>query len=661
MANLNIQINSKFKPFSYSEMLAPVLMATQAHQQLEDTYGALSEKANVWEGMANEQTDPNTYKMYKTYANDLREQANLLASEGLTPTSRQSMLNMKSRYSKEITPIENAYKKREEDIARQKKVADATGGRTVFTRDARTTSLDKYMQGIDDYGQTNLDELYKEGAAGGAAISKRYLSTKEGQLFNNMYLNLQRTTGMSNAQVQQFLSNQRDANGNLLFPELHTLKNELLSKSNYQNYSVADQNRMEQAVLSGINSGIVYNVEDKPMENWRAKMATQFEYDKRKMRYAKSLENPEPAEGPTFAPRIFEGAEGEVTKDDRLKGFRRAGSQSFTTDRLHNAAVRLKKAENALKNSGITAKEMHDIQVYELNKSRQTGRAVSTGSGYAKLGAAMSGNVGVPHNYGKYKNLLKERQEARAAYDTEKKYVAGVYNKYKHLGNTMYDAVNIGRTLDNLQQKQESSSFTLNAKEPDYKNITAGISNTLGSFTKGALNSKNVGLVDRKSGKGLDYGDVQDIRKQLDSGEAKVKVKGGRNPEFVIVSNGKEYSFKGIEQITKFNSDLKHVNSYLSDFSKGRGTRLSSNEAARLAKSTHLSPSTTKPIGNSNYRGATFNTADGDIIKVMTDNSGRIVGINTLGSELAGGQTRDSYFINMANQGLQGLSSLFAK
>ena len=281
MANFSLVVNSKFNPFSFERYIQPYQIYGQAYREVEDALSELDTKASVWEEMANEQTDPYAYKMYKTYANDLEEKAGQLAREGLNAASRRDMLNMRARYSKEIIPIENAYKKREEDIARQKKVSDATGGRTVFTRDARTTSLDKYMEGIDDYGQTNLDELYKEGAAGGAAISKRYLSTREGQLFNGMYLNLQRTTGMTNGQIQQFLSNQKDAKGNLLFPELHALKNELLSKSNYQNYSVADQNRMEQAILSGINTGIVYNVEDKPMENWRAKMAAQEAMQKR--------------------------------------------------------------------------------------------------------------------------------------------------------------------------------------------------------------------------------------------------------------------------------------------------------------------------------------------------------------------------------------------
>ena len=71
-------------------------------------------KSNVWKGLANEQTDSTAYKMYKTYADDLETRAGMLAKEGLTPASRKSMLDMKTRYSSEITPLENAWKAREE-------------------------------------------------------------------------------------------------------------------------------------------------------------------------------------------------------------------------------------------------------------------------------------------------------------------------------------------------------------------------------------------------------------------------------------------------------------------------------------------------------------------------------------------------------------------
>jgi hypothetical protein len=52
--------------------------------------------------------------MYKTYADDLESKADMLAKEGLTPASRKGMLDLKSRYSSEIAPLENAWKAREE-------------------------------------------------------------------------------------------------------------------------------------------------------------------------------------------------------------------------------------------------------------------------------------------------------------------------------------------------------------------------------------------------------------------------------------------------------------------------------------------------------------------------------------------------------------------
>lgn len=145
MPNYNLVINSQFKPFSYQEMLAPVLMATQAHQELEEQYGELATKASVWEEMANEQTDPYAYKMYKAYANDLEAQANQLAREGLNAASKRDMLNMRSRYSKEITPIEQAYATRQKQAEEQQKalLQDPT---LMLSRRAATTSLDDYIR-----------------------------------------------------------------------------------------------------------------------------------------------------------------------------------------------------------------------------------------------------------------------------------------------------------------------------------------------------------------------------------------------------------------------------------------------------------------------------------------------------------------------------------
>ena len=154
MANYTLIANSQFKPFTYQDFLAPALMATQAHQELENQYSELATKANVWENLANEQTDPNAYKMYKTYADDLNTQAEPLAREGLNVTSRKNMLNMRNRYSKEIVPIEQAYKRREELAAEQRKAA-LSNPTMFYQRNASTISLDDFIKNPSlDYGKS---------------------------------------------------------------------------------------------------------------------------------------------------------------------------------------------------------------------------------------------------------------------------------------------------------------------------------------------------------------------------------------------------------------------------------------------------------------------------------------------------------------------------
>lgn len=145
MANYNLVVNSKFQPFSFERYIQPYQIYGQAYREVEDALTELSTKANVWEEMANEQTDPYAYQMYKTYANDLESQAGQLAREGLNATSRKSMLNMRSRYSKEITPIELAYSTRQKQAEEQQKalLQDPT---LMLSRRAATTSLDDYIR-----------------------------------------------------------------------------------------------------------------------------------------------------------------------------------------------------------------------------------------------------------------------------------------------------------------------------------------------------------------------------------------------------------------------------------------------------------------------------------------------------------------------------------
>lgn len=181
MANYSLVLDTKFKPFSYAEMLAPVAAATQAHQALEEEYGNLSAKADVWENMANEQSDPLAYKMYKGYSDDLRDRADTLLREGLNASSRKGMLDMRARYSKEIAPIEIAYKRREELAAEQRK-AYAANPTLRYERYANAMSLDDFIKNPSiDYGRSYSGALLTQQVAQAAANYAKVL-TREGKL-----------------------------------------------------------------------------------------------------------------------------------------------------------------------------------------------------------------------------------------------------------------------------------------------------------------------------------------------------------------------------------------------------------------------------------------------------------------------------------------------
>lgn len=272
MPNYSLVINSQFKPFSYQEMLAPTLMATQAHQELENQYGELAAKANVWEEMANEQTDPYAYKMYKTYANDLESQAGQLAREGLNAASRRDMLNMRSRYSKEIVPIEQAYTARQKQAEEQQKalLQDPT---LMLSRRAATTSLDDYIRNPQlayDAYSGKLITAQAAQAAGALSKEMRDNPRKWRSILGNSYYETMMQKGFSSDAVLQAIQNNPNA-----APKLLRIVEDAVNSSGVRNWGdEATVNRAYDYARQGLWSA-VGETQYQTLDNWRAKMAAQ--------------------------------------------------------------------------------------------------------------------------------------------------------------------------------------------------------------------------------------------------------------------------------------------------------------------------------------------------------------------------------------------------
>lgn len=272
MSNYSLVVNSQFKPFSYAEMLQPVLQATQAHQALEDAYGELSQKANVWEEMANEQTDPYAYKMYKTYANDLENQAGQLAREGLNVSSRRDMLNMRTRYNKEIVPIEQAYTARQKQAEAQQQalLQDPT---MMFSRRAATTSLDDYIRNPQlDYTPYSGKLITAQAAQAASALSKEMIDNprKWRSILGNSYYETVMQKGFSSAAVLQAIQNNPNA-----APELLRIVEDAVNSSGVREWNdKASLDRAYDFARQGLWSA-VGETQYQNLDNWRAKMAAQ--------------------------------------------------------------------------------------------------------------------------------------------------------------------------------------------------------------------------------------------------------------------------------------------------------------------------------------------------------------------------------------------------
>lgn len=181
MANYSLVINSRFKPFSLQELWMPAMEATKAHQELEDAYTNLGTQAGTVESMLNKELDRDAYNQYQGYMQGLKESADMLATQGLNPSLRNSLNNLRTRYSQEIVPIQAAAQRRERLTEEQRKL----GPGYTFEYDASTTGLDKFMDNPTfTPKQVNLAEIRQRSAAEFGTLAKQLRSFKENP---NMY------------------------------------------------------------------------------------------------------------------------------------------------------------------------------------------------------------------------------------------------------------------------------------------------------------------------------------------------------------------------------------------------------------------------------------------------------------------------------------------
>lgn len=146
MANSNFIVNtSRFTPFSYEELAAPLAEQTKMQMAIEDAYTQLGQNAGAIGSLLNPSNDSRAYQQYTNYMNALSKEAEEIARTGLNSRSRAALSALNARYATDISPIQTAYENRAAEIKRAQEISDKDPTR-LLSYNPSQISIDKYME-----------------------------------------------------------------------------------------------------------------------------------------------------------------------------------------------------------------------------------------------------------------------------------------------------------------------------------------------------------------------------------------------------------------------------------------------------------------------------------------------------------------------------------
>lgn len=260
MPDYSLVVNSQFQPFSYQEMLAPVLQATQAQQDIENQYSMLDSEANTIQQRALTDSDSEWAKKYTTYTKQLEDSAADLAANGLTPSSRSTLLKLKRDYSSNVNPALMAIQ-RQAEIARTQQAKNGEGVRMVY---GAMPSIDQLIAdpNLDRVSYSGKDIEASAANSAAAASARHVIDNFKRDPANAGWMKHIKETGYSSQAFNALLNeakNSNDPNVNILAQITNQVKQQF---SNFEGVSDADKHRLEGEILSGLFKGSAYRNDD---------------------------------------------------------------------------------------------------------------------------------------------------------------------------------------------------------------------------------------------------------------------------------------------------------------------------------------------------------------------------------------------------------------
>lgn len=265
MANIYGVPTAKFKPFTFEEMLKPALMATEAHNKLEEDYSNLAIiTAQLEDKLKINPKDAELRRTYEQYRDTLNNASEELYNSGLSTQSRSRFTQLKNDYATKIDPINKAYAKYQEQQAIINKLA-LTNPEIIVT--GASDAISDYMgEKTPELASVNLDKLMSQAVAGAKADSSRtHRVSKWKTTAGGRFMERVEEIGLSDAEFEAAMNNieQHKADKNVKLSEdaksILKIIDTVASGSNYGLLTGADQERAYNAILTGIRAGYAYD------------------------------------------------------------------------------------------------------------------------------------------------------------------------------------------------------------------------------------------------------------------------------------------------------------------------------------------------------------------------------------------------------------------
>lgn len=361
---MQLVIDSKFRPFSYDELIKPLVQYKEAYDKVEADYSNLAAQTEQWKDIANQTQSPEAYAMYSKYANDLNNIVDDF-SKGMTLQNRSQLLAMKRRYASDIQPIARA-----SEAMKEANDLRVKAGPDAIFEVGEYNSLDQFLHGRTANNRyQSRDALTKRTAAMTEAAMASAMKDPEFQkAMGDQYWMLTQHTGGSYEDLKAAIANNAQAQNR--FAEI---KAQVMKDAGYDRYDTMGKQAIEDAINTGLYAGL-----DKPARSFQANQgylnplqAEQLSQAKTEFNWKKQAREPlslgdnkylDPVTGLTFTKDEAGNRTYDLTykKDPNASGRGKSGSGSGSDSRSTKKVNRLAKPIRIKVGGGNNVEEYGD-------------------------------------------------------------------------------------------------------------------------------------------------------------------------------------------------------------------------------------------------------------------------------------------------------------